>query len=144
MNKKIPTMLLLATIVSFGLLLSCSCNEIWQPRTYILTEPDSLVYGHLFMVYPKGVCLFKLEDKYRNEYTLYMKPKRATIKNEYKLIHVGDTINITLKINKKYPKYEGYFFREDFGKGITVQERLGVIYTSSDVINIRGRLYLKK
>lgn len=155
-------------------LVACSTNAYRPSQELVFTAPDSLSWGHPGMIDPQGTCLFTFKDKWLNEYVLFLKPQYTKVKFDYELIpedadadtttlflvykgekyneviskyipvSIGDTIKITLKISDEYPKYDTYYYGVDGGKGFTVKERLGIIYTSDDVINIRGRLFLKK
>lgn len=168
MKKQTMSITFIAAVFSVIFLAACSSNAYWSRESYIFkgildhgdsetTDPDSnivdmvdsrydgLLSIHSFMIYPVGICLYTLEDRLKQEYTLFIIPHHhARIKGDYELINVGDTLNITLKVSKKYPKYSPDYYRLHYGKGHTAKERLGIIYTSDDVVNIRGRLFLKK
>ncbi len=155
-------------------LVACSSNTYRPSQELVFTGPDSLSWGHPGIIDPQGTCLFTFQDVWLNEYVLYIEPKYTKIKFDFELIpedadadttklflvykgekyneviskyipvRIGDTIGITLKISNKYPKYDTYYFGVDGGKGFTAKERLGIIYNCDDLINIRGRLFLKK
>ncbi len=88
-----------------------------------------------------------VDDSTRLLYPQYLRYKGdayTKITSKYTPVSVGDTLMITLRISKKYPRYDSDFFLPNRGKGSTVEERLGIIYTTDDVINIGGRLFIKK
>jgi len=151
---------------------ACSSNTYRPSQELVFTGPDSLSWGHPGIIDPLGTCLFTLQDISLNEYVLFLEPKYTNIKFDFELIpedadadttelflvykgeryneviskyipvHIGDTIKVTLKISKKYPKFDTYYFGVDGGKGFTAEERLEIIYNCDDLINIRGRLFL--
>ncbi|HQH50679.1 MAG TPA: hypothetical protein PLA08_04655 [Candidatus Cloacimonadota bacterium] len=136
--------------------ISVAHPDMISPRGICLfTLEDQWKHEYLLFLYPSYT---KAEFEYEFTYIPVVDDSTGLLYHPYKIykgdvytnktrkytpVSVGDTLMITLKISSKYPKYHPDFFQPQRGKGYTVEERLGIIYTCDDLINIRGRLFLK-
>jgi len=141
MNRKICVLSIMVLAIVILMLTSCSRNKI-KANDYTLVYPDSTSFGEPF-IHSNYVCLFTIEDSDGNKYKLHMKPQKKAVKPSYKRVRVGDKMHIELQMNKKYPKFDPYYLDPKFGEGNTIQDRLGTLYKSDNIINIRGKLYIK-